>query len=85
MARLLAAAELALLAREHSLKLAPDERRRFLQLVARGRGRPSRLTARERDELAMLVLKADPRQFARLAAQRLSPIPVPDWMSRRER
>lgn len=83
-ARLLAAAEIVLLAREHLQKLAPDERRRFLQLMRRGRGRPSRLTAAERAELAMLVLKADPRQFARLAAQRLSPIPVPDRISRRK-
>ena len=82
--RLLAVAEIVMLAREHFQKLAPDERRRSLALMRCGHGRPSRLTASERAELAMLVLKADPRQFARLAVQRLSPIPV-DRMPRRKR
>jgi hypothetical protein len=84
-ARLYAVAEVAILAREHYNKLGPDDRRRFLQLMRRGRGRPSKLTTSERAELAMLVLKADPRQFARLAAQRLSPVPVPDRLLRRKR
>jgi hypothetical protein len=83
-ARLLAVAEVLLLAREHYNKLGPEDRRRLLQLMRRGRGLPSNLTALERAELAMLVLKADPRQFARLAVERLSPVPVPDRLLRRK-
>jgi hypothetical protein len=84
-ARLLAVGEVVMLAREHYNKLGPADRRRFVQLMARGRGRPGRLTASERAELAMLVLKADPSQFARLAVQRLSPVPLPDSLLRRKR
>jgi hypothetical protein len=76
-ARLLVVAKIVMLLREHFQKLAPDERRRLVQLMARGRGRPSNLTAVERAELVMLVLKADPRAFASSAARRLSPIKVP--------
>ncbi len=84
-ARLIAVAEIVMLVRKHFLKLAPDERRRFGQLIVRGRGRPSRLTAAERTELAMLVLKADPRAFASTALRRLSPIRVPGGKNRRRR
>ncbi|MDQ6817298.1 MAG: hypothetical protein M3018_07815 [Actinomycetota bacterium] len=84
-ARLLAVAEVVMLARQHLQKLDPEERRRFLALIGRGRGRPSRLTDSERAELTTLVLKADPRQFAFLAAERLSPVPLPDRILRRKR
>ena len=84
-ARLIAVAEIVMLVRRHFLKLASDERRRLVQLVARGRGRPSRLTDAERTELAMLVLKADPRAFAGTALRRLSPIRVPGGKKRRKR
>jgi hypothetical protein len=73
-ARLLVVGELVLLAREHVVKLNPNERRRIRELVIRGRGRPSRLTPRERAELAMLVAKADPKLFARNALKKFSPI-----------
>ena len=73
-ARLLALAELALLARQHVAKLETHERRRIRELVIRGRGRPSNLTPRERTELAMLVAKTDPKLFARIALSKLSPI-----------
>jgi hypothetical protein len=72
-ARLIALGELLLLAREHVTRLDPQERRRVLELVRRGRGRPSRLSRRERNELAMLVAKAEPRLFARNAARKLTP------------
>jgi hypothetical protein len=84
-ARLLVVANIVMLLREHFQKLAPDERRRFVQLVARGRGRPSNLTAVERAELAMLVLKAEPRAFAGTALRRLSPIRIPGGNKRRKR
>jgi hypothetical protein len=73
-ARLLAVAELALLAREHIVKLEPHERRRLRELVVHGHGRPSNLTERERGELAMLVAKLDPKLFARTALKKLNPI-----------
>ena len=72
-ARLIALGELLLLAREHVTRLSPQERRRVLELVRRGRGRPSRLSSRERKELAMLIAKAEPRLFARNAAKKLTP------------
>lgn len=73
-ARLIALGELLLLAREHVTRLEPHERRRVIELVRRGRGRPSRLSARERRELAALIAKAEPRLFARTAAKKLSPL-----------
>jgi hypothetical protein len=73
-ARLLALAEIAMLAREHVGKLQPHERQRIRELVVRGRGRPSNLTQRERSELAMLLAKTDPKLFARTALRKLSPI-----------
>ena len=75
--KLLAIGEIALLARTHATKLAPGERRRLVALVRRGRGRPSRLSAAERDELQALVAKAEPRIFAGEVAGKLSPVPLP--------
>lgn len=72
-ARLIAAAELLLLLRDHITRLEPHERRRVIELVRHGRGRPSRLTPRERRELATLVAKAEPRLFATTAAKKLVP------------
>ena len=75
--KLLAAGEIALLARSHVAQLEPPERRRFLDLLRKGHGRPKNLSAAERDELSALVAKAEPRLFAGLAADRLSPVPLP--------
>jgi hypothetical protein len=75
--KLIAIGEIALLARTHATKLSGDERRRLVQLVRRGRGRPGKLTAEERDELGRLVSKAEPRIFAGEVADKLSPIPLP--------
>jgi hypothetical protein len=74
---LLSAAEVALLARDHYQRLSPAERRRLVRLVRTGRGRPSRLTARERDELEALVAKLEPRRLFGDAAGKLSPVPIP--------
>jgi hypothetical protein len=82
MLKLLALAEVALLAREHFTKLDPYERRRLITLVRRGRGRGSNLSDTERDQLAALVAKAEPRLFAGSAADKLSPIPLPDLLVR---
>ncbi len=75
--KLLAIGEIALLARSHISKLDPDERRRLVHLVRTGRGGKRRLSEPEREELATLLAKAQPRQFVGLAADKLSPVPLP--------
>jgi hypothetical protein len=75
--KLLAAAEILLLLRDHVGRLEPAERRRVVELVRKGRGRTSNLSRRERDELAELVAKAEPRLFVVDAADKLSPVPLP--------
>ena len=75
--KLLSVGEIALLARTHVQKLSPAERRRFVELMRKGHGRPSTLSGDERDELTRLVAKAEPRLFAGQAVDRLSPVPLP--------
>jgi hypothetical protein len=75
--RLLSAAELALLARDHLSRLSPSERRRLVALVRVGRGRRNRLTDAERDELERLLAKLEPRLLVGEAINRLSPVPLP--------
>jgi hypothetical protein len=82
MARLIAAAQIVMLARQHWLRLEPHERRRVITLVRQGRGRRRNLTPSQRDELGRLIAKANPRLFAGLAVQRLSPVRVPSWIVR---
>ena len=77
MFKLLAIAEVALLARTHVSLLEPWERRRLLELVRKGHGRARNLTGDEREELTRLVAKAEPRRFAGLAVDKFSPIPLP--------
>jgi hypothetical protein len=76
--RLLAIAEIAGLARDHLTKLEPDERRRVLELIRIGRGRTGNLSKRQRRELADLIAKAEPRLFAGVALNKLSPVSLPD-------
>jgi len=76
--KLLAIGEVALLAREHVSLLEPAERRRLLALVRKGRGRTRNLAREEAEELAALVAKAEPRRFAGLVADRLSPVALPE-------
>lgn len=73
-ARLIALGELALLAREHAMRLDPQERHRVVELLRHAHGRPSKLSARERRELGKLVAKAEPQLFARAAAVKLRPM-----------
>jgi hypothetical protein len=75
--KLLVLGEIALLAREHVCRLRPEERRRLLDLVRKGRGRKRNLTTAEWDELSALVARAEPRRFTALAANKLSPMPLP--------
>ncbi len=84
-ATLLDAGEIALLAREHVGRLDPVERRRFVDLIRRGHGHSRNLTASERAELASLVAKANPRLFVGLAADKLSPVPLPRRLVRGKR
>ncbi len=76
--KFLAIGEIAILAGRHVRHLDPVERRRFVELVRRGRS----LDPAERDELRALVAKVDPRAFAGAAADRLSPIPLPRRFTR---
>jgi hypothetical protein len=69
-ARILVAAQLAMLARRHLLALSARERRRMLHLVRHGH----RLSAHERRELRHIVSKLEARAFATDAARTLSPL-----------
>jgi|SRR3954468_3196344 hypothetical protein len=71
--KILAVAQIALLARRHVQALTPFERRRMGELVRRGH----RLTREERSELRALAMKLEPTAFAGVAADKLSPFPVP--------
>jgi hypothetical protein len=73
-ARLVIIAEVAILAGQHLGRLTPAERRRLITLVRRGRGRPSRLTQRDRAELSRLVAKVEPKLFAKSVARKFSPL-----------
>ncbi len=75
--RLLAVAEVALLARDHARRLTPAERRRVLELVRTGRGRRRNLTAREQGELSRLIAKVEPRLLAGEAIDLVSPVKLP--------
>ncbi|MGI8410981.1 MAG: hypothetical protein ACR2LV_00425 [Solirubrobacteraceae bacterium] len=83
--KLLAIGEVALLARDHIEKLTPRERRRLVELVRSGRGRPRNLSPAERDELSALVAAAQPRLFLGAAAEKLSPVPLPQRFIRGSR
>lgn len=84
-ARLLALAEVLLLARRHLLKLEPQERRRVVELVRRGRGRKGNLSERERRELSRLVQKAEPREFLNTASKKFVGISLPGSVGSRRR
>jgi len=75
--RLVAIAEIVLVAHDHMTRLEPQERRRILQLVRIGRGRPQRLSEAQREELRELLAKAEPRLFVGEVAEKLSPVKLP--------
>jgi hypothetical protein len=77
LARLLAAAQVLMLAREHWYRLEPDERRRVIGLMRDAHGRPRNLSQGDQFELARLIAKANPRLFTGLVAQKFSPVPLP--------
>ena len=84
MARLIAAAQVVMLARRHWHRLDPHERQRLLTLVRVAAGRRGAGSAGERIELARLIAKADPKLFAGLVVQKLSPVPFPKPNGSRE-
>jgi hypothetical protein len=69
-ARVVAAAQVAMLARRHLHALAPGERRRMFHLVRHAH----HLSAGERRELRGLAGKLDARAFATDAARTFSPL-----------
>jgi hypothetical protein len=75
-ARLLAVAEIVVLAREHMQKLEPHERHRLVELVRHGRGRPSNLSSKDRRELSSLLAKIEPRAFVQSAVAKVTGVPV---------
>jgi len=75
--KVLLAAELALLAHDHVTRLTPQERRRLLALIGHGRGRRRNLSAADRDELAILIARVEPRLLFGRTVDRLSPVPLP--------
>ena len=63
--RVLAIAQIALLARHHVAMLEPDERIRLAKLVGKSKGRPGKhLSSNERGELLRLAQKLEPGAFA---------------------
>lgn len=78
--RLILIAELALVLREHYLRLTAPERKRLRRLVARG----PRMSPAERAELRALVSKLEPRLLAGAAAEKLSPVPLPNLITKAE-
>jgi len=76
-ARVVLAAELALLAHRHLTRLDRLQRRRMIVLLLRSRGRARMLSLTERAELALLIARLEPRLFLGTAIRRLSPVPVP--------
>ena len=68
--KLLALAQLAMLARQHFQRLDANERKRLFDLVRH----PRDLTAADKAELKSLVAKLEPRAFAGSAARHVSPL-----------
>jgi hypothetical protein len=55
----IAAIEVAWLANRHWRRLEPEERRRLRELIRKSRGRPSKLSNKEREEAEELLQKVD--------------------------
>jgi hypothetical protein len=59
------------------MRLDRHERQRLIELTRAGRGRRRNLSEAEREELAVLIAKVEPRLLAGHAVQKLSPLPLP--------
>jgi hypothetical protein len=75
--KLLVAAEIAMMAHDHLTKLSPAERRRLLELVRIGHGRRRNLSDEQREELAELISRMEPRLLFGRALNRFSPVNLP--------
>ena len=71
--KVIAIAQVALLARRHVQRLGPGEARRIAELMRRRRS----LSEPEKEELRELTAKLEPRAFAGAAADHISPFPLP--------
>jgi hypothetical protein len=66
---LLAAAEVVIAVRNHVAdRLSEKERRRMIEIVRASKGRPSKLSDRDRKELRSLLDKVEPRELAKTVA-----------------
>jgi tellurite resistance protein len=66
---LLAATEVVLAVRNHITdRLSEKERRRMMEIVRSSKGRPSKLSDRERKELRSLLAKIEPRELVKRVA-----------------
>jgi hypothetical protein len=77
--KLLAVAQIVLLAWRHLERLDASDRRRLSELVRRGR----RMDRSERDELRGLLGKLEPRAFAAATANAFSPVALPSGLAGR--
>jgi hypothetical protein len=68
-ARLLLLAEVAITLKRHLDLLEPNERSELGALVAKSKGRPSNLTARERNRMRAIVEKLDPAELVKSAGR----------------
>lgn len=66
----IAALQAGAIAREHYLRLTPDDRALLKDLIARSKGLPKNLTLTERNELRRIVAELD----AKGAAWKLAPV-----------
>lgn len=76
--KLLAIAEVAMLAGHHMHRLDADDRKRLLELLRH----PRSLTEPEKVELRAIVAKLEPRMFLGAAAEKFSPVPLPNFVTR---
>ena len=71
--RLVALAEVALIAKRHLDRLGPGEVGELRGLLVKSKGRPNNLSARERRRLQDLVKKLEPGAFAKDASATFIP------------
>ena len=71
--RVVAAAEVALVAKRHLDLLGPGEVGELRRLLVKSKGRPDNLTSRERKRIQELVQKLQPGLFARNATATFVP------------
>jgi|GEM_PF-2010714 len=71
--RLVAVAEVALVAKRHLDLLGPGEVGELRRLLVKSKGRPTNLTSRERSRIQELVRKLEPGMFAKDAGATFVP------------